>query len=135
MLNAAYGYRGAGGPDITSDIPAEEVAKAGGSSLAQLRREADRQQAFEVMTKGIKELTPRLFEEGKFDGVLSLGGGSGTMMATAAMRELPLGVPKLNGFLGSFRRYQRVCGYQGSDLYVLGGRYCRPKQAYAQHPG
>ncbi|MDZ7694000.1 MAG: Tm-1-like ATP-binding domain-containing protein [Balneolaceae bacterium] len=82
-------------PDITSDIPAEEVAKAGGSSLAQLRREADRQQAFEVMTKGIKELTPRLFEEGKFDGVLSLGGGSGTMMATAAMRELPLGVPKL----------------------------------------
>ncbi|MFH5833611.1 Tm-1-like ATP-binding domain-containing protein [Halalkalibaculum sp. DA384] len=82
-------------PTIAPDISAEEVAQAGGSSLTSLRRQADRTEAFEVMTEGIKKMTPRLYEEGAFDGVLSLGGGSGTMMATAAMRELPLGVPKL----------------------------------------
>src|SRR4029079_2627639 len=36
-----------------------------------------------------------LWEERRFDGVISLGGGGGTAIATAAMRALPLGVPKL----------------------------------------
>lgn len=82
-------------PTIAPDISSEEVAQAGGSTLDELRQQADRTKAFNVMTNGIKKLAPKLYQEGAFDGVLSLGGGSGTMMATAAMRELPLGVPKL----------------------------------------
>ncbi|MDR8390195.1 Tm-1-like ATP-binding domain-containing protein [Aliifodinibius sp. S!AR15-10] len=84
-----------GDPPFDPEIGAEEVAKAGGSSLSKLRASADRTESFEVMSNGIQKLTPRLYEEGAFDGVLSLGGGSGTAMATAAMRELPLGVPKV----------------------------------------
>lgn len=84
-----------GDPPFKPDIGAGDVAKAGGSSLEKLRRSGDRARAFEIMTAGITKLVPKLFEEDAFDGVLSLGGGSGTAMATAAMRQLPLGVPKV----------------------------------------
>lgn len=84
-----------GEPTLTPDITAGEVAKAGDSSLEQLRKAAERNEAFEVMTAGVQRLTPRLYREGRFDGVLSLGGGGGTNIATAAMRTLPFGVPKV----------------------------------------
>jgi uncharacterized protein (UPF0261 family) len=36
-----------------------------------------------------------LYEAGRFDGVLAMGGSGGTSVATAGMRELPVGVPKI----------------------------------------
>jgi uncharacterized protein (UPF0261 family) len=84
-----------GGPPFDPDISAGEVATAGGSSLEKLRQSADRTESFEVMTAGVKKLIAELYENDAFDGVLSLGGGSGTAMATAAMRELPTGVPRV----------------------------------------
>jgi uncharacterized protein (UPF0261 family) len=47
------------------------------------------------MGSGIAVLLPRLFEEGRFDGVLALGGSGGSSIACAGMRALPYGVPKL----------------------------------------
>ncbi|HEX7119580.1 MAG TPA: Tm-1-like ATP-binding domain-containing protein [Longimicrobiales bacterium] len=84
-----------GEPEIPVDIGAEEVAAAGGSTLAELRARGDRGAAVEVMLAGARAIVPRLYAEGRFDGVLGLGGGGGTAMVTAAMRELPVGVPKL----------------------------------------
>src|SRR5262249_17236568 len=37
----------------------------------------------------------RLHHDGKFDGIVSMGGGGGTGVASSAMRVLPVGVPKL----------------------------------------
>lgn len=82
-------------PLLTPDVPASDVAGAGGSSLEQLREEADRGKAVDVMIKGLQLLTPELYDDNKFDGVLSLGGGAGTNIATSGMRMLPAGVPKL----------------------------------------
>lgn len=82
-------------PSLSPDIKAEEVAKAGGSSLQELRDSEERNRAFEVMISGVRKLTPELYRDGRFDGVLSMGGGGGTNIATAAMRELPFGVPKV----------------------------------------
>ncbi len=82
-------------PMLTPEISAGQVARAGGSSLAQLRKQADRGKAVDVMMKGVQKLVPELYAEGKFDGVLSLGGGAGTNIATSAMRKLSTGVPKL----------------------------------------
>lgn len=82
-------------PMLTPDIPAGQVARAGGSSLSELRKEADRGKAVDVMIHGVQKLVLELYKEGKFDGVLSLGGGAGTNIGTAAMRSLPAGVPKL----------------------------------------
>lgn len=80
---------------LSPDITAEEVAEAGGSSLQELRSQRDRGLAIDVMIAGVKKIVPELFAQDRFDGVLSLGGGAGTNVATAAMRELPTGVPKV----------------------------------------
>lgn len=84
-----------GDPDWQPDISATQVAEAGGVSLDNLRAEKDRGKAVDAMMAGVKKLVPKLYADEQFDGVLSLGGGSGTNIATAAMRELPLGVPKV----------------------------------------
>ena len=82
-------------PPFAPDVSAAEVAEAGGGSLARLREQADRGAAVDVMIAGVRALVPRLHAAGRFDGVLGLGGGGGTIIATAAMRALPVGVPKL----------------------------------------
>jgi len=81
--------------EIAVDISAEEVATAGGASLNTLQADQDRGQAMSTMQKGVETLTQQLFEAGKIDAVLGLGGSGGTALATAGMRTLPVGVPKL----------------------------------------
>jgi len=78
-----------------SDISAEAVAQAGGMDLSALRAANDRGGAVATMMRGAAALTAQLYADGRFDGVLSLGGSGGTAIATAAMRALPVGVPKL----------------------------------------
>jgi uncharacterized protein (UPF0261 family) len=82
-------------PQLEADISAADVAAAGDGDLAALRAANDRGAAVVVMTRGVEALAPKLYAEGKFDGVLSLGGSGGTAIATAGMRQLPVGVPKI----------------------------------------
>jgi uncharacterized protein (UPF0261 family) len=84
-----------GEPAFPPDVPAEAVATAGGARLADLRAKADRGAAMEVMTRGAERIVRRLFDEGRLDAVLGMGGSAGTVIATSAMRALPLGVPKV----------------------------------------
>ena len=85
----------AGEAPFPVDIPAEEIARAAGAILGDLRAGGDRGEAVSAMQQGAQIVTARLFAERRFDGVLGLGGGGGTTMVTAAMRGLPVGVPKL----------------------------------------
>ncbi|MDW8172378.1 MAG: Tm-1-like ATP-binding domain-containing protein [Anaerolineae bacterium] len=82
-------------PTFSPDISADEVAQAAGTDVASLRAANDRGGAVAAMTRGVATLVPKLYAEGKFDGVLSLGGSGGTSIATAGMRGLPVGVPKV----------------------------------------
>jgi uncharacterized protein (UPF0261 family) len=82
-------------PPFPVDVTADQVARAGGSTVADLRKRADRGTAVDTMMAGARALTRELYGQNRFDGVLGLGGGGGTTMITAAMRELPVGVPKL----------------------------------------
>jgi uncharacterized protein (UPF0261 family) len=77
------------------DISRERVAQAGGSNLSQLIEQHDRGEAMAVMTKGVAEISRQLYEAGKIDGIISMGGGGGTVIGTSAMRALPVGFPKL----------------------------------------
>ena len=77
------------------DISADEVAVAGGTSLSQLRERGDRGIAMRVMCDGARSIVVRLQQEGKIDGVISMGGGGGTSIATTAMQALPIGFPKV----------------------------------------
>jgi uncharacterized protein (UPF0261 family) len=84
-----------GKPLFIPDVSAEEVALAGGVPLAELIKQQDRGQAMAVMTTGAAKIAAKYYQEGKFDGIISMGGGGNTVMATSAMRALPVGVPKL----------------------------------------
>jgi uncharacterized protein (UPF0261 family) len=84
-----------GEPAFAPDVTAAEVARAGGADLAALRAARDRGPAIEAMLRGAVALVPALHAQGRIHGVLGLGGGGGTAMITAAMRALPVGVPKL----------------------------------------
>jgi uncharacterized protein (UPF0261 family) len=84
-----------GEPELEPDTPASEVAEAAGTTLEQLREAADRGAAVEAMGEGAAAVARRLHETGTLEGVLGLGGSGNTSIATAAMRALPVGVPKL----------------------------------------
>src|SRR5919199_5400170 len=81
-----------GPPRTEPDVPREEVAAAGGLDLAAL---TDRGAAVAAMCTAAPVVVRRLFDEGRCQGVLAAGGSGGTAIATAAMRALPIGVPKL----------------------------------------
>ncbi|MBM3241711.1 UPF0261 family protein [Candidatus Poribacteria bacterium] len=84
-----------GKPVFEPDVPASEVAKAGGADLEDLIRVADRGRNVAAMAKGVAVVAKRLYEEGKIHGIISLGGSAGTTIGTSAMRALPVGVPKV----------------------------------------
>lgn len=82
-------------PSISADISREEVAVAGGESLADLLRNGDRRLAVQTMTNGAARIAKTLLERGRLSGIISVGGGTGTHIGTGVMRALPLKVPKL----------------------------------------
>jgi uncharacterized protein (UPF0261 family) len=55
----------------------------------------DRGAAVALMARAAPVLLGQLVAAGKIQGVISLGGSGGTAIATAAMRSLPLGFPKV----------------------------------------
>jgi uncharacterized protein (UPF0261 family) len=87
---------GTGGePVVTPDIPRGDVAAAGGLDLAAVLARGDRGECVTAMAQAAPRLLERLVADGRIQGVISLGGGGGTAIASAAMRALPIGFPKL----------------------------------------
>lgn len=84
---------------LAPDVTAAEVARLGGRELTELRTggeaEGARAAALDVMGRGLGFVLRRLLEDGRCDAVLGLGGSSGTNVVTGAMRQLPVGVPKV----------------------------------------
>jgi uncharacterized protein (UPF0261 family) len=77
------------------DICREHVFQAAGTTLKAVRERRDRGEAVTQAAAGATALVREAFLAGRLDGVLALGGSAGTTIGTAAMRALPLGVPKL----------------------------------------
>ena len=84
-----------GAPQIKPDVTREEVAALAGIDLAAIAAKNDRGEAVAAMSRAAPLILCKLQAEGKIDAVISLGGGGGTAIATAGMRALPLGFPKL----------------------------------------
>jgi uncharacterized protein (UPF0261 family) len=84
-----------GQPAFAADIARTEVAAAGGCNLAALAADGDRGRAVTAMADAAREIILRLFSQGRIDAVIAMGGGAGTTIGTAAMRALPLGMPKV----------------------------------------
>lgn len=84
-----------GEPQVRPDVAREELFRAAGTSIEALRARGDRGGAVNAAARGAAELARRWHAEGRLTGVFGLGGSAGTTIGTAAMRALPLGVPKL----------------------------------------
>jgi uncharacterized protein (UPF0261 family) len=83
------------GSPFAADISRDEVAAAANENLDALRTDRDRGRSIAAMAVGARAILGRLFDQGAIHGVASLGGSAGTTIATAAMRALPYGFPKL----------------------------------------
>lgn len=81
--------------EIEVDVSNKEIAKEAGYDIEDIVSRRDRAMATEALSKGMELLIPRLYAEGKFDGIISFGGSGGTSLVTPAMRALPIGVPKM----------------------------------------
>jgi uncharacterized protein (UPF0261 family) len=77
------------------DIESGEVASAAGANLATLRHERDRGRAMSAMATGAAAVVEHLHKAGRVAGIIGMGGSGGTSVITAAMRALPIGVPKV----------------------------------------
>ena len=87
---------GTGGePTVRPDVTRGEVAAAVGLDLEALMAKKDRGACVVAMTQAAPAFVAGLAAEGRIQGIISLGGGGGTAIGTAAMRALPLGFPKL----------------------------------------
>ena len=105
-----------GPPAVAPDIPRNRVAELGGADLEGLVRRQDRGESVAVMARGAEVLIGELHRAGKLDAILALGGTGGTSVACAAMRALPLGVPKV---MVSTVAGKDVSGYVGVKDIVM----------------
>ena len=83
---------GVGASDVEADVAAERVAEAGGASLRALRDAGDRGAAVTAMGEGAAAVVAGLE---RVDAVLAVGGSGGSSIAARAVRDLPIGLPKL----------------------------------------
>ncbi len=83
-----------GEPSTPCDYSKHDVATAADSSIEAAISSGDENSAMQIMAKGASVLAVSLFNEGRFDGVVALGGTMGTDLALDVCQVLPLGVPK-----------------------------------------
>ena len=78
---------------LSPDISSVEVARSAGVDLEELRAKGDRGNAVEAMLAGAAAIARKI--EPQIAGIIGMGGSAGTNIGTAAMRALPIGMPKL----------------------------------------
>jgi len=84
------------GSDIAAiDIPAGRVAEAGGGNFEEIQASRDRTRVTNIMMAGGSRIARDLLKDGKLNGVIGMGGSTGSLMASEIMRSLPFGVPKM----------------------------------------
>jgi uncharacterized protein (UPF0261 family) len=84
-----------GAPTVMPVVSREQVAAAGGVDLARITARQDRGEAVAAMSQAAAVYLQAKVAAGEVQGVISLGGGGGTAIGTAAMRALPVGFPKV----------------------------------------
>jgi uncharacterized protein (UPF0261 family) len=80
---------------VAADVTCDEIARLGETSIEQVRGMKQGKTIISSMTEGATRKVKELHREGKLDGLFSLGGAGTTTIATAVMRSLPFGIPKL----------------------------------------
>ncbi len=84
-----------GDSPFQADITREQVAEASGENVDTIKALGDEAKAVEKMATGVAKIVLDLYGSGKLDGIFALGGTMGTFLGLSAMKELPLGIPKI----------------------------------------
>lgn len=84
-----------GEPTVPCDVSSGELFAQIGCSLADLRQRSHRNEAIAAAASAAAQWILDEQSRGSVCGVLSLGGSAGTTIGTAAMRSLPIGIPKV----------------------------------------
>lgn len=84
-------------PPFAGDIPTEEVAARGGLPIDVVREKyrSDRDMATNNQIRGAGAIVADLVRQGAVHGIIGIGGGTATLVATSVMKQLPFGMPKL----------------------------------------
>jgi uncharacterized protein (UPF0261 family) len=88
---------GTGEPGVSYpvDVPNDRVAAAAGAELEALRAAGDRGAAVRAMGEGAAAVLAGLQAAGRVHAVLAVGGSGGSSIAARAVRDLPIGLPKV----------------------------------------
>lgn len=81
--------------DVIPDISNRDVAMCGGTTIEAIRNSGSRGRAVAAMRSAIEMQMLALYEEGRVDAAIGLGGAEGAVMGAAALMVLPIGVPKV----------------------------------------
>jgi uncharacterized protein (UPF0261 family) len=84
-----------GPPSFEPDISRDVLYSRAGTKYEAVKAIGERGKAIALAAEGAAKLAAELYQQWKLSGVLSIGGSAGTTIGTAAMRALPVGVPKL----------------------------------------
>ncbi|MCG6538440.1 MAG: Tm-1-like ATP-binding domain-containing protein, partial [Syntrophales bacterium LBB04] len=82
-------------PTFQPDITREEGLREIGKDLEYLISLNNEYQATRIMSTALAPLVRRLWEEGAIDAAVAIGGGQGSQMSAPALRQLPIGFPKI----------------------------------------
>jgi uncharacterized protein (UPF0261 family) len=90
---------GTGGiqPALKADITCGELAAAGGANIETVRAslKTEREKATSAMARGLASKAAELLAAGRLQGIIAVGGMTGTMISLPALRQLPFGLPKV----------------------------------------
>ncbi|WP_422926034.1 Tm-1-like ATP-binding domain-containing protein [Singulisphaera sp. PoT] len=106
-----------GPPTIEPDIDRAEVFRASGTSWADVQAFGDRGKAVALAAQGAARLSGELGASNRISGIFGLGGSAGTEIATAAMRSLPFGLPKV--MVSTLASGQTRPYVRGSDIAMF----------------
>ena len=84
-------------PPFPGDVRTEEVARRGGLPIEVVREKyrSDRDTATNNQIRGASEIVGEMVRAGRVHGVIGIGGGTATLVATSVMKTLPFGMPKV----------------------------------------
>src|ERR1017187_2090778 len=84
-------------PPFPGDITTEQVASRGGLPIEVVREKyrSDRDAATNNQIRGAAAIVDDLVRAGRVQGIIGIGGGTSTLVATSIMKQLPFGMPKL----------------------------------------
>lgn len=77
------------------DVTRQQVAEAGGRTLAEVQAIGNEGEALGAMVEGAVRCAQQLYRRKVIGGVIALGGSMGTTLGTAVMRSFPIGFPKV----------------------------------------